>query len=280
MGIRLIALDLDGTLLTRDKRISQATVAALSDAMHIGGARVVLASARPPRTTLEYHRQLALDTPMICCNGALVQMPSTGKIIIHRPIGAKFAMQAVQLAREVYPKVIVSAEILDRWCTTRFNEAYLDSPDSTSRPDVVAPVETWLNRPVTKLLLVGSRARLTEIGVLLRKELSGQLVVAQTEEHLLQVIHKLASKAICLRSVATQLGIDAAEVMAIGDNANDAGMLQWARVGVAMANASPTAMAAADYVTESNDDDGVAHAVRRAVLDKRTPGRRLRKGKL
>ena len=276
MGIRLIALDLDGTLLTTDKRISQATVAALSDAMHIGGARVVLASARPPRTTLGFHRQLALDTPVICCNGALVQMPETGKVIIHRPIGAKFAMQAVSLARGIYPKVIVSAEILDKWCTTRFNEAYLSSPDSTSRPDVVAPVESWLNRPVTKLLLVGSRAKLTKIGVLLRKELSSELVVAQTEEHLLQVIHKLASKALSLRSVATQLGIGADEVMAIGDNANDAGMLRWAGVGVAMANASPTAMEAADYVTESNDADGVARAVRRAVLDKRTPGRRLR----
>ena len=225
MGIRLIALDLDGTLLTRDKRISQATVAALSDAMRIADVRIVLASARPPRTTLGFHRQLALDTPMICCNGAMVQMPATGKVIIHRPIPAKFAIQAVGLAREIYPKIIVSAEILDKWCTTRFNEAYLDSPDSTSRPDVVAPVETWLNRPVTKLLLVGTQARLAEIGVLLREQLSSQLVVAQTEEHLLQVIHKLASKAICLRSVATQLGIDAGEVMAIGDNANDAGML-------------------------------------------------------
>jgi len=276
MGIRLIAIDLDGTLLTSDKRISQATVSALTDAMRIGGARIVLASARPPRSTLPFYRQLALDTPLICCNGALVQMPSTGQTIIHRPIAAKFAIQAVQLARRVYPRMIISAEIGDQWCTTQFNEAHLDSPEFSSRPDVIAPVETWLNRPVTKLLLVGQKDKLTEVGILLREELAGELVIAQTEEHLLQVIHKLASKALCLRSVAAQLGINRSEVMAIGDNANDCGMLRWAAMGVAMANSSPRTMEAADYVTDSNDNDGVAHAVRRAVLDKRPPGRRLK----
>jgi len=276
MGIRLIAIDLDGTLLTSDKRISQATVSALADAMRIGGARIVLASARPPRSTLAFYRQLGLDTPLICCNGALVQVPATGRTLIHRPIAAKFAIQAVQLARRVYPGMIVSAEIVDQWYTTQFNEAYLDSPEFSARPDVVAPVETWLNRPVTKLLLLGATDKLTEAGILLREELSGELVVAQTEEHLLQIIHKLASKALCLRSVATQMGIDRSEVMAIGDNANDCGMIQWAEMGVAMANASPRALDVADYVTDSNDNDGVAHAVRRAILDKRPPGRRLK----
>ena len=195
---------------------------------------------------------------------------------ISGPIGAKFAIQAVQVARRVYPKMIISAEIGDQWFTTQFNDAYLDSPEFSSRPDVVAPVETWLNRPVTKLLLVGRQDKLTEAGIVLRQELSSELVVAQTEEHLLQIIHKLASKALCLRSVANQLGIDRSEVMAIGDNANDCGMLQWAEIGVAMANASPRAIEAADYITASNDADGVAHAVRRAVLDKRPPGRRLK----
>lgn len=277
MGIRLIAVDLDGTLLTDDKQISQATFAALRDAMRIGGVRVVLASARPPRTTLGFHRQLELDTPVICCNGALVQIPATGQVLIHRPIPTKFAIRAVQLARGVYPKMIISAEVIDRWYTTRFNEAHLESSGLAARPDVVGPVETWLNRPVTKLLLIGKTDRLTEVGVALREELAERLVIAQTEKHLLQMIHKLASKGRCLRSVAVQLGIDRSEVMAIGDNANDVGMLKWAGIGVAMANASPPALAAADYVTDGNDSDGVAHAIRRAVLDGRPPGRRLRR---
>lgn len=276
MAIRLIAIDLDGTLLTDDKQISQPTVAALTDAMRIAGVRIVLASARPPRTTLPFHRQLALDTPIICCNGALVQIPATGQVVLHRPIPARLAIQAVQAARGACPNVIISAEIIDRWYTTRFNEAHHDSPDPAARPDVIGPVETWLRGPVTKLLLIGKQAELTEVGILLREDLSGELTIAQTEEHLLQVIHKLASKARCLRSIATQMGIDRSEVMALGDNANDCGMLRWAEIGVAMANAAPSALEVADYVTDSNNADGVAHAIRRVVLDGRPPGRRLR----
>ena len=137
-------------------------------------------------------------------------------------------------------------------------------------------METWLTGPVTKLLMIGKQDKLTEAGILLREKLSAELTIAQTEEHVLQVIHKLASKARCLRSIATQLGIARSEVMAVGDNANDCGMLQWARVGVAMANASLSALEAADYVTESNEADGVANAIRRVVMDGRAPGRRLR----
>ena len=276
MGIRLIAIDLDGTLLTGDKQISQVTAAALTDAMRIAGVRIVLASARPPRTILGFYRQLELDTPMICCNGALVQMPTTGQVLIHRPIPTNMAVRSVQLARQIYPDIIISAEIIDQWYTTHFNKAHRHSPDAAGRPDVVGPVESWLNRPVTKLLLIDKQAKLTEVGIALREELAGELTIAQTEENLLQVIHKLASKGRSLRSVAAQLGIDRSEVMAVGDNANDVGMLRWARIGVAMGNASPKAMEAADYVTESNDADGLAAAIRRAVLDGQQPGRPLR----
>ena len=275
MRIRLIAIDLDGTLLTGDKQISQANLAALSDATRIAGTQVVLASARPPRTTVGFYRQLELDTPMICCNGALVQMPATGQVIIHRPIPARLAIRAVQLGREIYPEITISAEVVDRWYTTRFRAANAGRSGASARPDMVGPVENWLTGPVTKLLLTGSRSRLAEVAPALTDQLAAELTIARTEENLLQVIHKLASKGRCLQSVARQLGIDRREVMAIGDNANDVGMLKWARVGVAMGNASPSALAAADYVTDSNDDDGVAAAVRRAVLDGRQPGRRL-----
>ena len=204
MAIRLIAIDLDGTLLTSDKRISQATAAALSDAIRIAGVRIVLASARPPRTTLPFHRQLELDTPIVCCNGALVQMPPTGQVLIHRPIPARLAIQAVQFVRGVYPEAIISAELIDRWCTTRFNEAYLDSSRTAARPDVIGAVETWLTGPVTKLLMIGKQDKLTEAGILLREKLSAELTIAQTEEHVLQVIHKLASKARCHHSCSFQ----------------------------------------------------------------------------
>ena len=85
----------------------------------------------------------------------------------------------------------------------------------------------------------------------------------------------MASKALALRAVATELAVPRESIMAIGDNANDVGMLRWAQVGVAMANADPRALEAADYVTDHHDADGAANAIRRIILEGSAPGRKI-----
>ncbi len=280
MTIKLIAIDLDGTLLRSDKLISDATIDALTQARR-AGVEVVLASARPPRTVLPFYRQLALETAMINYNGAMVYHPPTRRVILHRPIPTRTALIATELARRIFPKVLVSGEILDKWCTDRFDEAYLEREEFLTetaklfRPDLVAPVETWLTQAVTKLLFVGSPAPLSKVAEGITDQLARDLTIVQTEAHLLQVMHPLASKTLALRAVAIEMGIKQEEIMTIGDNTNDAGMLRWAGVGVAMANSTPRALAAADYLTEDNDADGVAKAVSRAVLENEPPGEKL-----
>lgn len=276
--IRLIALDLDGTLLNRDKQVSDTTLSVLTQARSIAHVHIVLASARPPRTVLPFHKQLGLETAMVNYNGALVLHPLSNRVLLHRPIPARYAIRAVTLAKKIYPKGIISAEIMDRWYTDRFVEQYDDEKLMTEtaklcRPDHVGPVETWLNRPVTKLLILGKQERLREIAAILHAELSRELTVVQTEEHILQIIHVMASKSRALQTIIAELGITREEVMAVGDNANDSGMLKWAGVGVAMANAVPRALAAADYITENNNSNGVANAVRKIILENRSPGR-------
>lgn len=270
MRIRLIAIDLDGTLLNSDKRISQPTARALARA-RAEGIRVVLASARPPRTVLPFYRQLGLSAPMVNYNGALVRHPPTGRVLLHRPIATKTARRAVTLAREIYPRVLVSAEIMDRWYTDRFDGSYLTETARICRPDVVAPVGAWLTRAVTKLLLLGRQNRLARIAAAIGDELADELTIVQTENDLLQITHAMVSKARALMTAAAELGVARENVMAIGDNANDIGMLRWAAVGVAMANGHPQALAAADYVTEGHDSDGVAAAVTR-ILAGKPPG--------
>ena len=102
-------------------------------------------------------------------------------------------------------------------------------------------------------------------------ELAGELTIVQTEDNLLQITHTMVSKARALMAVAADLGGGRENVMAIGDNANDVGMLRWAAVGVVMANGHPQARAVADYITEDHDSDGVARAVTR-LLDGAPPG--------
>jgi Cof subfamily protein (haloacid dehalogenase superfamily) len=266
MKIHLVAIDIDGTLLNSSKQISDNTVKAIATARLRLGTHVVLASARPPRTVMPFYRQLELDTPMINYNGALVYDVSSSRVLLHRPIGPKAARRIADLARAVYPEVLVSAEILDHWYTDKIDHSYLTETGKLYRPDVVAPLDEWLTQPVTKLLLLGEPDLLAAVAPVVRKEFLHQVSIVQTDEYLLQVMHATASKTQALRVVAAELGVNREQVMAIGDNANDVGMLSWAGVGVAMANAVPSALQAADFVTDHNDADGVAEAFRKFVL--------------
>ncbi len=271
MKIRLVAIDLDGTLLNSAKEITDVTAEILRRAHRQAGAYLVLATARPPRSVLPFYSLLELDTPMINYNGALILHPRTGRVLLHRALPGPTAWEAARTLRRVWPEVLISAEIMDRWFTDRYRPGTASAEQTETAklhpPDVVAPLEEWIHQDVTKLLAYGHPDRLAEGARALRHDMEGIVAVVQTDANLLQISHPLVSKAVALKIVADAMGIDRSEVMAIGDNANDVGMLRWARVGVAVGNAVPEALDAADYVTDTNDADGAANAVLRLLLD-------------
>jgi len=271
MGIHLLAIDLDGTLLNSANEISTAAVTILRTARDQEGVKVVLASARPPRSVMPFYRLLQLDSPMINYNGALVYDPPAGRVLLHTPVALQVARGIVDLARRTYADVLVSAEVLDHWYTDHLDQTYVTETGRLFKPDVVAPIETWLTEPVTKLLLLGSPEEIGPLGRLIAREFRFQVVVMQTEGQLLQIMHPTVSKAQALRTVAGELGVHREQVMAIGDNANDVEMLRWAGIGVAVANAAPEAIEAANWVTDHHDRDGVAKAIRRLITGQR-PG--------
>jgi Cof subfamily protein (haloacid dehalogenase superfamily) len=281
MRIHLVAIDLDGTLLNSSKQISAVTSAVLREARHKAGVRIVLATARPPRSVMPYYTALDLDTPMINYNGALVYEPSSKRVLMHRPIPPRTASGIVALARKVHPQVLVSAEILDRWYTDRFDPKYQTETARSpmfSRPDVLAPIAQWLHAAVTKLLLMAPAVRLKLVAAAVKRKFAHQVIMVQTENNLLQIMHATVSKAQALRVVAGELGVTREQVMAIGDNANDVGMLRWAGIGVAMANAHSDALAAADYVTDHHDADGAAKAIQDLIILGKRATKNLQKG--
>ncbi|MBL7132567.1 MAG: HAD family phosphatase [Phycisphaerae bacterium] len=274
MRVRLVAIDIDGTLLNSAKQITDATAAILRAARQQAGVHIVLATARPPRSVMSIYNQLELDTPLINYNGALVYDPPAGRVLMHSPIACKTSRQIIDLARSVYPEVVVSAEILDRWYTDRFDPAYVTETGKRFRPNVVAPVSQWLTQAVTKLLLLGEPEKLKKLAGAIATKFLHQVTIVQTEWELLQITHATVSKAQALRVVAAQLSVSSEEVMAIGDNANDVGMLKWAGIGVAMGNAPASVIAAADYVTDHHDADGAAKAIHEIIIKGLANGRR------
>lgn len=263
--IRLVAIDIDGTLLRTDKRLSTRCARAIQKASD-AGVRVVLASARPPRTLREIYGHLGLDTLTINYNGALIHDHRRRKHVYHQPLDVDLARKVVKAARKIDPSTVVSVEILDKWYTDHVDETLPTETSVRFMPDFVGPLEAFLRVPVTKLMLLAPPQRMTAIATEVRSRFVGRVAVAVSDPHLLQVVHPKVDKGHALAMIAEQYGVKQEEAMAIGDAPNDVGMLKWAGLGVAVQNAWDKAREAADVVVPSNDEDGVAHAIERFVL--------------
>lgn len=262
--IRLVAIDLDGTLLNDSKQVSQQTTDALC-CLPGRGVKVVIASARPPRSVRHIHRHLKLDTLQINYNGALIWDESRKRVMYHQPMDAAVVRELIDQARDMYEEVLVGCEVLDRWYTDRFDETYTTETGRLFRPDLVAPLDEFCNQPITKLMFLGEPRIISRLESIFDGALREETLV-RADPELIQIMHRKASKAAALRKVAAHYGVPMEQVMAIGDAANDLPMLQIAGVAVAMDNAHPSVKASAHWVAPSNNNHGVHAALVRYGL--------------
>jgi Cof subfamily protein (haloacid dehalogenase superfamily) len=257
--IRLVAVDLDGTLLNDSRQVGARTVNALR-CLPNAGARVVIASARPPRSVRHVYNELGLDTWQINYNGALVWDEPNRRAVYHRPMAGSVVRQIIDAVRDRYDEVLVGCEVLDRWCTDRFDETYTTETGRLFKPDLVAPLDAFLNQPITKLMFLADPVTITRLDPVLI-DLPFDVSIVRSDPNLVQIMDAGASKGEALRLVAKHYGVPMEQVMAIGDAVNDVPMLQAAGVAIAMDNAHPDVKAVADWVAPSNNDHGVHAAL-------------------
>ena len=265
--VEMVAIDLDGTLLRSDKRLSKRVINAVTTVSN-HGIRVVLASARPPRAVRQVYECLGLQTLQINYNGALIQDPRRNRYLFHQPLETILAQRLVRVARRTDRNVAVSIEILDRWFTDRVD---YDLPTETSRslnPDFIGDLNAFLHVPVTKLMFLAPPDRLNRVRKEIQKRFCQQVMIHVSDKHLIQIVHPQVDKAMALAHVARRYNVIRQNIMAIGDAPNDVGMLRFAGLGVAMGNAWEVTRSAADVVVPSNDEDGVMFALHEYVLDR------------
>lgn len=263
--VRLVAIDLDGTLLTDAKQVSRRTAAALAE-LPPRGARVVIASARPPRSVRAVYDALNLDTLQINYNGALIWDEKQRKVQFHRPLAGALVRRIVDEARDLFDEVLVSSEILDKWYTDQEDNPFATETGKLFRPDVVAPIDQFAGLDATKLLLQGAPPLISRLEAWLEERFGRDVSILRTDDHLLQIMDKRVSKATALQRVAKYYGVEMEQVMAIGDAPNDVAMLQVAGVAVAMDNAHALVKRVADWIAPSNNDHGVFAALQRYGL--------------
>lgn len=263
---KAVFLDMDGTLLKSDHSVSEPTKAMIRD-LTGKGVSVVLVSARPLNAVLPTFKHLGLPvhTPVITLNGSYIvekeqpifdvriDLATTARVAeLVRPFKATIAYY---LQREWY------AEVSDAW--TAHEQRIMDV--SLGVAPIGELIRGWKDRSVApnKMMVMSEAANITGIQQHLRQVFEGRLNIYPSKATYLEVMDTRGSKANAVRFVGERLGLKPEEIIAMGDNYNDVEMIRYAGVGVAMGNAPDDIKAIADYVTDTNNNDGVRKAMER-----------------
>lgn len=265
---RLLACDLDGTLMGNDTviptRVQQAVTAAQARGIH-----VTLATGRGFPETLPFAQALNITVPIICYQGGLVKNPLTGELLFRATMPRALVLGVIELAhrRDWHLVVYVDdAVYIDEYRHPHSFYADLLGLNIhlvNDLADVIAHSET----DPAKFLLVAEEAESDRIYSEIDGRYGQQMNVVRSHVLFVEGNPLGVSKGSALRRLAEYLNVLQREVMAIGDQGNDVPMLEWAGFGVAMANANPATKAAADWIAPPLSADGAAVAIERFLLD-------------
>lgn len=268
MKYRAIALDLDGTLTNSKKQVTERTRQAVKAAKE-NGAAVILASGRPTCGILPVAEELGIDGIYILSfNGAVISEYPSGKVVHNQSLSIDTVKRAAELA-EKHNMNILSYD---------GNCIFTETPD-----DIYAVKEATLNRigtiavpsftehaeklgTLTKCLCLGDGEHLAEVEPLVRESLKDSCSVYRSEPFFLEIMPLNVDKAASLEILLNSLNIKREELIACGDGFNDLSMIEYAGLGVAMANAQNIVKEKSDVLTSSNDDDGVAEVIDKYIL--------------
>jgi hypothetical protein len=265
----LLAVDLDGTLVDHTMEIRPRVRSALRRAME-AGVQVTLASGRPFTHTALFAQQLGIDTPLICFQGALVQEPGSREILFRCGVPAALAGEFIDLARaQQWSLSMYMDDGLYAERVTPLVRFFAQYSPIAQLVIAVDDLHALLSGEPMKLIVVAEEGQATQVNKLLKARFDGRLRIVRSFECFVEGTSLAASKGQALAFLAAKLGVTQAETMAIGDQDNDADMVAWAGLGVAMGNASPAVKARANYVAPPFDEDGVAEAVECFILEGR-----------
>ena len=267
-AIRMLALDLDGTLTNSEKRVSARNRRAIRLAQE-KGVVVVLASGRPVLGIQPVADELGLKETggyILSSNGSRIVDCSTGEDVVRVTVPMKYVPIICETSRR-YPVAVLTYDEVGI-ITEDDRSPYVHREATNNRIPIrrVNRLENAVLEPVVKFMVVGEPDRLNKAAAWLQEQLAGKLNVFFSEEYFLEVTPLGIEKAEALRGMLERFGWTSENLMACGDSYNDIPMLKYAGLSVCMANGCDDAKACSDHVVGSNDEDGVAEAVERFIL--------------
>jgi Cof subfamily protein (haloacid dehalogenase superfamily) len=263
---KLIAIDIDDTLINDEKQITPGTRAAIEEAI-AHGVVVTIATGRMYASAKQLAKQLELNVPIVSYQGSLVKNGVDGSVLYERSVPVDVAQELYQLSRD--RGYHIQAYINDELFAAEENDRLIAYCKLSNIPYKIEPdFEKLATVPSTKLLMIDEPEKLDRLIEELTPIYGDRVHITKSKPNFLEFVHKEGTKGDALRFLAERFGCTMAETIAIGDSWNDAEMIEAAGLGVAMGNAVPSLKAIADYITASNNDDGVKQVIDKFVFNR------------
>jgi Cof subfamily protein (haloacid dehalogenase superfamily) len=272
MTIKLVAIDIDGTLINDHRAVTPKTVATIKRAS-AAGVKIVLCTGRPMTGVEPFLEQLDLahsdNEYVVAFNGGLAQN-TNGEVIVNYTVDFDDYIDILSFATKHNVKSII--ETKDYIYTTNQDISPYAVHESglvfmPMRYRSLDQINTMRDQIVVgKYMMTDDKTKLDEADAALPNDLAAQFKIVRSEDYYLEFVNKHAGKGATLAALCKRLGVQASEVMAIGNAQNDESMIEFAGTGVAMGNSIPSTIAKADVTVADNNHDGVAEAIEKYVL--------------
>ncbi|MFI3210298.1 MAG: sugar-phosphatase [Peptostreptococcaceae bacterium] len=266
---KILATDMDGTILNSDKEITKEVYDAVQDAKK-QGKKIVLATGRPLPGVTKYLEELHLNEEgdyVICFNGALVQEVKTKKVLSNIEMTFSDFEKIQNLANKHNMGIHINTptEIVIPYETP--NE-YSVREATINGLDIVSKTMEDIKENVTfcKVMVIDSPEALEEFIPKIPSEMHEEFNIVRSAPFFLEFLHKDANKGVALRTLCNHLGYSIDEAIAVGDEENDKHMIEYAGLGVAMDNARDSIKELANHITTNNNDSGVAKVIKEFLL--------------
>jgi hypothetical protein len=270
MPYRLLVADIDGTLVNAEREITSPVRAAVA-AAQARGTRVTLATGRIWPSARQFVEGLGADPPVILYNGGMVYDFTTGEVWFRRTLPLEQARDVLTILRR-HPQAQPHLYVDERVYIPAMNEttALYQRKDHV-KTEAVGDLAHWLRVDPMKILIIGARPALEAVAADIDR-LPTRINYVFSEVTYLEILPPGISKGAALQIMAARLGVAPEEIIAVGDNLNDLTMIEFAGLGVAMANAPEALRARAQFVAPSNDDHGLEAVIERFILAPPAPG--------
>lgn len=269
MRYEMLVLDLDGTLTNSKKEITPPTREALIE-IQKAGKKVVLASGRPTPGITPLADILQLDefgSYILAFNGGRIIDCRTKQIIYNKTLPASVIPEIFEIVKQYDVDIITytDTQIISGIKSNPYNEI---ESRITGMPIVeVENFVEYIDFPINKCLVTGEPEQIVQVEKHLKQRFHKYLSIYQSQPFYLEVVPQNIDKAQSLQKLLNSIGLTADQMICCGDGHNDLSMIEYAGLGVAMANAEPLVKEKADYITKSNDEDGVLYVINQFMRD-------------